>query len=145
MRFKLTNRGDRKVASNENNAANNLTVSYEEALLKVLADLLNTFEAGIRQAKDELMKIAQSMVEERKKATFVFPEPLLKDAGFEAFLVKVLEVTQAKHPDFSYRLQRNEQGEIVSVEFQGPQESMKLVLGACDWIRRKILAQKEVE
>ena len=55
--------------------------------------------------------------------------------------MKVLEAEAAKHPEFAYQVRRNEQGEIVAVEFKGPKEHFNHALRACSWIKQRLQAQ----
>jgi len=114
-----------------------------DEVLKVLVDLFNGLEGAVKQAKDGLGAIIQRIAEEKASGyvDFGFPKPLRKDAGFERFLLKVLEAEHAKHQEFTYQVRRNEQGEIVAVEFRGPKEHFNHALKACSWIKQRLLAQ----
>jgi hypothetical protein len=114
-----------------------------DAVLKILADLLNGLEGVVQQAKNDLAVIIQRIAEEKASAyvDFGFPKPLRKDAGFEKFLLKVLEAERSKHPGFTYQVRRNEQGEIVGVEIRGSKEHINHALKACAWIKGKLLSQ----
>jgi len=127
----------------KNNSKEHKNVSLDEEVLKVLFDLLNSLEQSIKQARESLTAVILKAVEEQASshADFVFPRPLRRDAGFERLLLKVLESERSKHPEFTYQLRRNEQGEIVAVEAKGPSEYLEHVLRVCSWIKRRLLAQ----
>jgi hypothetical protein len=118
-------------------------LSMNDEILKILVNLLNNFEEAVKQAKEEAAAIIQKAVE--KKASnyvdFGFPKPLKKGAGFEQFLLRVLEAERVKCPEFAYQVRRNEQGEIVAVEIRGPKDAFNHALRTCAWIRGKLLAQ----
>jgi hypothetical protein len=118
-------------------------LSMNDEILKILVNLLNNLEEAIKQAKEEATAIIQKSINERASSyiNFAFPSPLMKNAGFEQFLLKVLEAERSKHPEFAYQVRRNEQGEIVAVEIRGPKEPFNRALRACSWIKQKLLAQ----
>jgi hypothetical protein len=118
-------------------------LSTGDDILKILIDLLNGLEEAVRQTKEQVATIVQRAVEERafSHVDFGFPKPLRKDAGFERFLLKVLEAERAKHPEFAYQVRRNEQGEIVAVEIRGPKTSFNHALKICGWIKQRLLVQ----
>ena len=126
-----------------NNVSQDKNVALNDEVLKVLVDLLNGLEQSVRQAKEGLAAVIQRIAEEKASGyvDFGFPKPLRKDAGFERFLLKVLEAEHAKHQEFTYQVRRNEQGEIVAVEFRGPKEHFNHALRACSWIKQRLLAQ----
>ena len=122
----------------------NISISEnDDAVLKILADLLNGLEEAVKQAKEGLAVIIAKIAEEKASAyvDFGFPKPLKKGAGFEQFLLRVLEAERTKHPGFTYQVRRNERGEIVAVEIRGPKDAFNHALRACAWIRGKLLAQ----
>jgi hypothetical protein len=122
----------------------NINISEnDDAVLKILADLLNGLEEAVKQAKEGLAVIIAKIAEEKASnyVDFGFPKPLKKNAGFEKFLLKVLEAERSKHPGFTYQVRRNERGEIVAVEIRGPKEHFNHALKACSWIKRRLLVQ----
>jgi len=126
-----------------NNVSQDKNIALNDEVLKVLVDLLNGLEQSVRQAKEGLAAVIQRIAEEKASGyvDFGFPKPLRKDAGFERFLLKVLEDEHAKHQEFTYQVRRNEQGEIVAVELRGPKEHFNHALRACSWIKQRLLAQ----
>jgi hypothetical protein len=114
-----------------------------DAILKILSDLLNGLEGVVQQVKNDLAVIIAKIAEEKASnyVDFGFPKPLKKGAGFEQFLLKVLEAERSEHPEFNYQVRRNEQGEIVAVEIRGPKTSFNRALKVCGWIRGKLLLQ----
>ena len=125
------------------NVSQDKNVALNDEILKILVDLLNSLEQSVKQAKEGLAAVIQRIAEEKASGyvDFGFPKPLRKDAGFERFLLKVLEDEHAKHPEFAYQVRRNEMGEIVAVEFKGPKEHFNHALKACSWIKQRLLAQ----
>jgi hypothetical protein len=121
----------------------NINLSNDDAVLKILADLLNSLEEAVKQSKEQIAAIVQRAVEEKTSSfvNFGFPKPLRKDGGFEKFLLKVLDAEHSKTSEFEYKVKRNEQNEVVAVEFRGPKTSFNRALRACSWIKQKLLAQ----